>query len=713
MLKKIATILLIVAVVFCFGKDFGKVNKGEVLSKDGNQMVFKSGRHLHKLRTVANGNVTLGKKTNITVIDTLHNFSIPASEGDYDPGLGDYQMQGDTVISEFNLLAPGKIKQIMLQTSTDGEAEFMVWAPSIFYDEDGSGYYNFPEFNNPDNSVPGSDPILPWSTTLECTGIIPGEQFDDNGYWDPTYNILDMETAYPAVNPRLSGDSLDCFVGYRINDANGPYTMMDAGGHDFPIKAWSTLMSQGQPSGTYYYWGNSDSRIYTAHMMAIVVEYEAVPPFIENATELSNIFSESATIRADIYDLDSENFTAEIQYKIGDNGDVQYEEMTATGNGDEYEGTLTASVGDTVFYAIKATDDGGLSNWSSDNYNEYVIKESPAGKSILVIREGTFSNDSLFKEVLDDEKTLYWIMEEENGLHRSVVNAGFDVVFVTGFGTTVVPIGQEEDLYGFGEFMDNGGDVALFDCDWFFANDITKGEYGEEVTLAEGDFAYDYFGIGRVINDPANDQTESIADTEFNGVTDHPLTGNFVEGTTYGPLQYSILGATNWGDYVYPNDAESSMTVFTGAESNESMAVANVTDNYKALYVAFLPEVIAAEQFSEFETLIGNILNITTAVDDDNQLATEFRLNQNYPNPFNPVTQIEFAIPHKSMVSLKIYDINGKLVRTLSNSVKTQGVYRSVWNATNDQGLKVSSGVYFYQLQTDDRIMTKKMLFIK
>ncbi len=711
MLKKVATILLTLSIALCFGKDIGKVTQGEILSSNDDALVIKSGRHIHKLRKQTNP-TSLGKANNTTVIDTLYNYYIPQSSGDYVTGLADYQMQGDTVISEFNLLAPGKIKKIMVQTSSDGEAEFMVWAPSVFYAEDGSGYYNFPEYNDPEAPDPGADPILPWSTTLECTGIITDEQFDDMGNWTPEWNVLDMESAYPAVNPTLSGDSLDCFVGYRINGATGPYIMMDAGGHDFPIKSWSTLLSQGQPAGTYYYWGNSDTEIYTGHMMQIVVEYDAVPPFIENMTELSNMFAEEATVTADIYDLDSESFTAEIQYKIGDNGELQYAEMTATGNGNEYEGTISASVGDTVLYTVKGTDSDDLSNFATDNYVEYIVKEAPGDKSILVIREGTTNNDSLYKEVLDEAKTYYWIMDDEDGLHKSVVNAGFNLVFVTGFGTTVIPIAQEEDTYGFGEYLDNGGNLLLADPDWFFANPITEGVYGEEVSLAAGDFAYDYFGINNVVNDPADDQNESVADTEFDGVASSWLTSNFVDGNTYGPLMYSILGATNWGDYVYPND--NGVTLFTGAEGNQSMAVAKETAAYKALYLAFLPDVIATEQFGEFETLINNILNNTTSVDkENNSIATEFALEQNYPNPFNPTTTIRFSLPEKSQVALRIFDINGNLVKELVNSNKSQGIYTAIWNARDSQGMKVSSGVYFYQLQTADRNITKKMLFMK
>lgn len=85
-----------------------------------------------------------------------------------------------------------------------------------------------------------------------------------------------------------------------------------------------------------------------------------------------------------------------------------------------------------------------------------------------------------------------------------------------------------------------------------------------------------------------------------------------------------------------------------------------------------------------------------------------FRLNDNFPNPFNPSTKISFSIPTKSIVSLRIYDITGKEVAMLVNTLLTKGVHQFEWNAT-----QFASGTYFYKIQTDEFIQTKKMLLIK
>jgi hypothetical protein len=88
-------------------------------------------------------------------------------------------------------------------------------------------------------------------------------------------------------------------------------------------------------------------------------------------------------------------------------------------------------------------------------------------------------------------------------------------------------------------------------------------------------------------------------------------------------------------------------------------------------------------------------------------------LFQNYPNPFNPSTVISYSIPNVTFVSLKIYDILGREVRTLVNSEQIIGIHNVQWNGDNNYGNKVASGIYLYKIEAGDFIMTKKMLLLK
>ena len=90
-----------------------------------------------------------------------------------------------------------------------------------------------------------------------------------------------------------------------------------------------------------------------------------------------------------------------------------------------------------------------------------------------------------------------------------------------------------------------------------------------------------------------------------------------------------------------------------------------------------------------------------------------YRLAQNFPNPFNPTTMIKFDIRMKGHVSLKIYNVAGQLVKTLVNDVLEAGSYSKEWTGTNNSGVKVASGVYFYSIEADNFTSTKKMVLLR
>ena len=101
-------------------------------------------------------------------------------------------------------------------------------------------------------------------------------------------------------------------------------------------------------------------------------------------------------------------------------------------------------------------------------------------------------------------------------------------------------------------------------------------------------------------------------------------------------------------------------------------------------------------------------LDKVTGVEKEIPVANDFTLMQNYPNPFNPSTSIEYRIQEAGVISLNIYDVLGNQVATLVDEYKPAGTYEITWYA---EGLP--SGVYFYQLKTENFIETKKMLLLK
>ena len=90
----------------------------------------------------------------------------------------------------------------------------------------------------------------------------------------------------------------------------------------------------------------------------------------------------------------------------------------------------------------------------------------------------------------------------------------------------------------------------------------------------------------------------------------------------------------------------------------------------------------------------------------------------NYPNPFNPETWIPYQLANASDVQITIYDTKGIVIRTLGLGHQTAGYYTNrnraaYWDGRNGLGENVANGVYFYQLQTDDVSLTRKMLILK
>ncbi len=88
-------------------------------------------------------------------------------------------------------------------------------------------------------------------------------------------------------------------------------------------------------------------------------------------------------------------------------------------------------------------------------------------------------------------------------------------------------------------------------------------------------------------------------------------------------------------------------------------------------------------------------------------------LAQNSPNPFNPVTKISFSLPSRQEVVLRIYNVEGRLVRTLLQGVLEAGPQSVMWTGKDEKGNQAASGLYFYRLVTDSGTLTRKMTLLK
>jgi len=107
-----------------------------------------------------------------------------------------------------------------------------------------------------------------------------------------------------------------------------------------------------------------------------------------------------------------------------------------------------------------------------------------------------------------------------------------------------------------------------------------------------------------------------------------------------------------------------------------------------------------------------DLLSYSTSTNNNTVPASSFEL-VNYPNPFNPVTSISYSLENAGQVSLEVFNSKGQFVKTLVNSNISSGDHSVVWNGTDNSGNGVTSGVYFYKLQTKTGIATGKMLLMK
>ena len=88
-------------------------------------------------------------------------------------------------------------------------------------------------------------------------------------------------------------------------------------------------------------------------------------------------------------------------------------------------------------------------------------------------------------------------------------------------------------------------------------------------------------------------------------------------------------------------------------------------------------------------------------------------MHNDYPNPFNPITTLRYDLPENSLVTITIYDILGRQVKTLINQTQDAGYKSVIWNATNNKGQPVPAGLYLYTIQAGEYRQTKKMILLK
>ncbi len=130
-------------------------------------------------------------------------------------------------------------------------------------------------------------------------------------------------------------------------------------------------------------------------------------------------------------------------------------------------------------------------------------------------------------------------------------------------------------------------------------------------------------------------------------------------------------------------------------------------------WTLFVSDNLGADYGTVNEWCVRVTYDSPTGVDPTEQVPQKFALRHNYPNPFNPVTNIAFDLPRATHVALHVYDVAGRLVRTLVDDDLAASSHTVVWNGTDSSGRQMASGIYYYQLVTDEVSFTRKMTLLK
>lgn len=182
-------------------------------------------------------------------------------------------------------------------------------------------------------------------------------------------------------------------------------------------------------------------------------------------------------------------------------------------------------------------------------------------------------------------------------------------------------------------------------------------------------------------------------------IVDSSYTATLVWSQLEGALRYQIQISDDGSNF--------STTVLDTIVSDSSFITSPLMNNTN---FSWRVRAGTATNFGDWSAVNSFITPINTSITEDltNEVPTEFGLDQNYPNPFNPITQIGFDLPEASHVSLRVYNINGQLVATLSNARLAAGSYNYTFNAEN-----LPSGLYLYRLLAGNQQFTKKMMLMK
>lgn len=210
---------------------------------------------------------------------------------------------------------------------------------------------------------------------------------------------------------------------------------------------------------------------------------------------------------------------------------------------------------------------------------------------------------------------------------------------------------------------------------------------------------------------PVSDlSVKKLSDGEFKLLWTAPGDDNNLGNASNYNIRFSTSAPdTNLDSWWLRTCRVANMPKPASADSRDSVLIGNFQEGTYYFAIKVGDEVGNWSPLSNIVEVSIHITGITTI----DKFPTKYHLFQNYPNPFNPTTHISFRLDKTADVTLIIYNSFGQIIKTLVNDNFTAGSHSVQWDGTNDSGVKVVSGVYFYRLVTDHQSKTRKMLLLQ
>jgi len=198
-----------------------------------------------------------------------------------------------------------------------------------------------------------------------------------------------------------------------------------------------------------------------------------------------------------------------------------------------------------------------------------------------------------------------------------------------------------------------------------------------------------------------------------------------------GLLFISLTHANSLSGFIYStldsSPIEAAILLVTYSVGNDNITVTGISGPDGNYWIPCMGSVYIEITAEGFDTLVTNMevsgdsvhyfymseRGNALGVNPDITIPNQFALYQNHPNPFNPVTTLRYDLPEDALVNITIYDMMGRVVKTMVNSQQNAGFKSVRWNATNDKGAPVSAGLYLYTIQAGEFRQTKKMVLLK